>query len=81
MRLAMVFNMAAVFMFIGNLLDLFQDHEDWSPSVPSIAISGFAIVLLSIYMIATPDRQVVALHRVKPLVSPEEYKKLKTKGR
>lgn len=81
MRIAMIFNMIAVFMFIGNLLDYFTQQEDWSPSIPTMVISGVAIIVISIYMVKTPDRWVVALHRVKPLVSDEEYERLKTKKR
>lgn len=81
MRLAMVFNMVAIFMFVGNILDYFQQQEDWSPSMPSIIISGVLIVILSTYMMRTPDRAVVALYRVKPYVTTEQYKELKTKGR
>lgn len=81
MRVAMVFNMVAIFMFVGNVLDYFQQQEDWSPSIPSIVISGIFIVMLSIYMMKTPDRAVVPLYRVKPLVTEEQYTKLKTKGR
>lgn len=81
MRLAMVFNMVAIFMFIGNLLDFFTEQEDWSPSIPSMIISGVFIIGLSIYMMKTPDRWVVPLYRVKPLTTPEEYERLKTKKR
>lgn len=77
----MVFNMIAIFMFIGNILDYFQQHEDWSPSLPSILISGIFIIILTIYMHRTPDRFVIPLYRVKPLVTPEQYKTLQTKRR
>lgn len=77
----MVFNMLAIFMFIGNILDYFVQQEDWSPSIPSILISGAIIIILSVYMAKTPDRFVVPLYRVKPLVTPEQYKELKTKRR
>lgn len=81
MRIAMIFNMIAVFMFVGNILDYFTQQEDWSPSIPSIIISGVAIIFISIYMVKTPDRWVVSLQRVKPLVTQEEYERLKTKKR
>lgn len=77
----MIFNMLAIFMFVGNVLDYFQGQEDWSPSLPSIIISGVFIVIFSLYMLKTPHRAVVALYRVKPLVTTEQYKELKTKGR
>lgn len=80
MRIAMIFNMLAIFMFVGNVLDYFQGQEDWSPSLPSIIISGIFIAIFSLYILKTPDRAVVPLHKVKPLVTTEQYKKLKTKG-
>ena len=81
MRVAMIFNMLAIFMFVGNILDYFAQQEDWSPSIPSIIISGIFIIILSLYMIKTPDRGVVPLYKVKPHLTPEQYKTLKTKRR
>lgn len=80
MRPAMLFNLLAIFMLVGNILDLFQQQNDWTPNVPTIIVSTIVIIILYIYMWKTPDRNVVRLKTIKPRISEEEYTKLKQRG-
>lgn len=80
MRPAMLFNLLAIFMLVGNILDLFQQQNDWTPNVPTIIVSTIVIIILYIYMWKTPDRNVVRLKKIKPHISEKEYLKLKQRG-